>query len=41
MAEGLDSTQFETQMAQFGFTRQNIVFEVADFLFEVEDAGGG
>jgi hypothetical protein len=39
VAQRLDGPDLEPQVPQLGFVAEDIVFEVADFLFQVEDAG--
>jgi hypothetical protein len=41
VAQRLNSPDLEPQVPQLGFVAEDVVFEVADFLFQVEDAGRG
>ena len=41
LPEGLDGAELKAQVPQLGFAGEDVVFEVADFLLEVEDPGGG
>ena len=41
VAQRLDGPDLEPQVPQLGFVAEDVVFEVADFLFQVEDARRG
>lgn len=41
VAQRLDGAELEAQVPQLRLVGEDVVFEVDDFLFEVEDAGGG